>query len=59
MAQASWLALPGSAYGRIKHQLRGQTIEALAGIGEDPLLDSWIAPEAGDAAAGILDRRRT
>ena len=49
-------ALPPSAYGRIKHQLRGDTIEALGRIGDDPLLESWMAPEAGDAAAGILDR---
>jgi enoyl-CoA hydratase len=47
-------ALPGSAYGQIKHQLRRQAIEALSRIGEDPLLDSWMAPEAGDAASGIL-----
>lgn len=46
--------LPGSAYGRIKHQLRGQTIEALARIGEDPLLGSWMPPEAGEAASEIL-----
>jgi enoyl-CoA hydratase len=48
--------LPRSAYGRIKHQLRGETIVALAGAGEDPLLESWMAPEAGAAAAGILNR---
>jgi enoyl-CoA hydratase/carnithine racemase len=47
-------ALPRSAYGRIKHQLRRDAIEALSGIGDDPLLESWMAPEAGDAAAGIL-----
>jgi enoyl-CoA hydratase/carnithine racemase len=49
-------SLPRAAYGRIKRQLRSDAIAALAGIGEDPLLDSRIAPEAGDAAAGILDR---
>jgi enoyl-CoA hydratase/carnithine racemase len=49
-------ALPRSAYGRIKHQLRGEAIEALARTGEDPLLDAWMSPEAGEAAAGILDR---
>ena len=48
-------ALPRDAYGRIKRQLRSEAIAALAGIEEDPLLDSWIAPEAADAAAGILD----
>ena len=47
-------ALPRSAYGRIKHQLRGEAIAALEGIGDDPLLDSWMAPEAGEAASGIL-----
>jgi enoyl-CoA hydratase len=49
-------ALPRDAYGRIKRQLRGEAIAALAGISEDPLLDSWIPSEAGEAAAGILDR---
>ena len=47
-------ALPRSAYGQIKHQLRRKAIDVLAGIDQDPLLDSWIAPEAGKAAAGIL-----
>jgi enoyl-CoA hydratase len=47
-------ALPRSAYGRIKHQLRAEAIRALEGIDQDPLLDAWIAPEAGQAAAGIL-----
>jgi enoyl-CoA hydratase len=49
-------ALPRDAYGRIKRQLRSEAIAELAGVGEDPLLDSWIPSEAGDAAAGILDR---
>jgi enoyl-CoA hydratase len=47
-------ALPRDAYGRIKRQLRSEAIAALAGIGEDPLLDSWIPSEAGDAASAIL-----
>jgi enoyl-CoA hydratase len=49
-------ALPRDAYGRIKRQLRSEAIAALAGIGEDPLLESWIAPGAGEAASGILRR---
>jgi enoyl-CoA hydratase len=47
-------ALPREAYGRIKHQLRGEAIAALAAIDQDPLLDSWIPSEAGDAASAIL-----
>jgi enoyl-CoA hydratase len=47
-------ALPRTAYGPIKHQLRSEAIEALGRIDEDPLLDAWIAPEAGEAASGIL-----
>jgi enoyl-CoA hydratase len=47
-------ALPRDAYGRIKRQLRSDAIAALRGIDKDPLLDSWIAPEAGEAASGIL-----
>jgi enoyl-CoA hydratase/carnithine racemase len=50
-------ALPRSAYVQIKHQLRSEAIAALEGIGEDPLLDSWMAPEAGEAASGILGDR--
>jgi enoyl-CoA hydratase len=50
-------SLPQEAYGRIKHQLRGEAIEALAAIGKDPMLDSWIPSEAGDAASAILGRR--
>jgi enoyl-CoA hydratase len=46
--------LPRSAYGPIKHQLRRDAIAALEGIGDDPLLEAWMAPEAGEAASGIL-----
>ena len=49
-------ALPRSAYGPIKHQLRADAIRTLEGIGQDPLLEAWMAPDAGEAAAGILDR---
>jgi enoyl-CoA hydratase len=49
-------ALPRSAYGRIKHQLRAGAMRTLEDIDRDPLLDAWIAPEAGEAAAGILRR---
>jgi enoyl-CoA hydratase len=48
-------ALPRSAYGRIKHQLRADALGTLAAIDQDPLLDTWMAPEAAAAAAGILD----
>jgi enoyl-CoA hydratase len=39
-------ALPRSAYGPVKHQLRAHALRTLEGIGQDPLLDSWMAPEA-------------
>ena len=52
---AELAALPGVAYGPIKHQLRAEAIAALGAIDQDPLLDAWIPSEAGDAAAGILD----
>jgi enoyl-CoA hydratase len=55
LAVAEELAgLPRSAYGPIKRQLRAEALAALERIGEDPLLDSWMAPDAGEAAAGIL-----
>jgi enoyl-CoA hydratase/carnithine racemase len=47
-------ALPRDAYGQIKRQLRSDAIAALVRIDEDPLLDAWMAPEAGEAASGIL-----
>lgn len=48
-------ALPRFAYGPTKHQLRADALRALEEIDRDPLLEAWMAPEAGDAAAGILD----
>ena len=48
-------ALPRFAYGPTKHQLRTDAMRVLEGIDRDPLLEAWMAPEAGEAAAGILD----
>ena len=47
-------ALPRSAYGPVKHQLRADALRTLEGIDRDPLLEGWMAPEAPSAAAGIL-----
>jgi enoyl-CoA hydratase/carnithine racemase len=55
-------ALPSVAYGQVKRQLRGPTIEAidraLAGGAGDPVLGSWIGPEARAAAASLLAHKR-
>ena len=48
--------LPSETYGRVKRQLRGATIDAMA-IGDDPLLQGWVGDETGAAAAGILRDR--
>jgi enoyl-CoA hydratase len=54
-------ALPRSAYGQVKRQLRGPTIEAidraLAGGAGDPVLGSWIGAETRAAAADLLGGR--
>ena len=48
--------MPRGAYARIKHQLRSQTIAAIEEIGRgaDPLLASWLDPEAAAASRAVL-----
>jgi enoyl-CoA hydratase len=57
---AELAALPPGAYGQVKRQLRGPTIEAidraLASGAGDPVLGSWIGEETRAAAAGLLGR---
>jgi enoyl-CoA hydratase len=50
-------SLPGDAYHRIKHQVRGAAIaqiEQLNATGSDPMLEGWISPGAEDASAAVL-----
>jgi enoyl-CoA hydratase len=52
-------ALPRSAYGRVKEQLRGETVAGLRARldrGEDPMLSAWLGDETAAASAAILDR---
>lgn len=52
-------ALPRSAYGRVKEQLRGATAAALRARldgGDDPMLAGWIGDETAAASAAILQR---
>ena len=62
MAVAEELAaLPREAYARIKRQLRRDALERMAGVvasGTDPLLEGWLTPETGAAAAQVLDPSR-
>ena len=61
LALAGELAmLPRAAYGRIKRQLRGPTLERIdaAMSGEDPLVSAWISAETAPAAADVLRRTR-
>ena len=54
-----YAALPGTAYGRVKEQLRGAMASALRERlerGEDPMLSAWLGDEAAAASAAILDR---
>lgn len=53
-------AMPGSAYERIKEQLRGETMALARRVvaeGDDSLTSGWLDPEAEQGAAAILDRR--
>jgi enoyl-CoA hydratase len=51
--------IPAAAYGRIKRQLRGPTIERIEAVvaSGDPLLETWVGPEAARAAAALLRDR--
>ena len=50
-------SMPRESYGRIKRQIRGETIEALEELDRshsDPMLKDWISPEAEEASASVL-----
>jgi enoyl-CoA hydratase len=54
---ADMAAIPPGAYARVKYQMRGQAIEKIQEIvatGSDPLLDSWIDPNAASASETLL-----
>ena len=56
---AAFAALPRSAYGRVKDQLRGDTVAELRRVvegGADPMLGEWLGEEGAAAASAILDR---
>jgi hypothetical protein len=49
--------IPRDAYGRIKRQLRAPAIariEATLTAGTDPMLTSWLGPEATGASRALL-----
>jgi enoyl-CoA hydratase len=52
--------MPRGSYARIKHQLRSPTIAALEEIGRgaDPMLVSWLDPEAAAGASAVLHGAR-
>jgi enoyl-CoA hydratase len=60
LALAEELAqLPAETYGRVKHQLRAETIAATKEIiasGSDPLLGGWLGDETREASAQTLGR---
>jgi len=52
-------SIPSDAYRRIKHQVRGDAIariEEINATDADPMLESWVSPEAREAAASVLRR---
>jgi len=57
---AELAALPRDAYARIKRQLRRDALERIERVvasGTDPLVEGWLSPETGAAAARILADR--
>jgi enoyl-CoA hydratase len=53
--------IPRDAYMRVKRQFRSDVLASLERVnaaGTDPLLDSWLSPETGAAAASVLSDRR-
>jgi len=54
---ADLATIPADAYARIKHQIRGKTIDAIAEINDtqsDPMLQNWLAREVETASTGLL-----
>lgn len=54
-------AMPRAAYARVKHQLRLEAlarVEEIISSGNDPMLQSWLTPETGSAAASVLKQQR-
>lgn len=50
-------AIPPGAYARVKYQMRGEAIEKtreIVATGSDPLLDSWLDPNAAAASETLL-----
>ena len=48
-------SMPASAYARIKQQLRGPTVEAIAAAADvDPLLGGWLGDETAGASKELL-----
>jgi enoyl-CoA hydratase len=53
--------MPADGYRRIKHQFRQEAltrIEKVNATGTDPMLQSWVSPEAPDASLSVLKGRR-
>ena len=53
--------LPGTAYGQVKRQLRGYTLERMRAVldGAEPLLEAWVvSDETEGAVSRILERER-
>jgi enoyl-CoA hydratase len=50
--------MPADCYRRVKHQLRRAAIaeiDALLATGADPMFDGWLAADAREAAAAMLE----
>jgi enoyl-CoA hydratase len=54
-------SMPSDGYRRIKHQVRRAAlarIEAVLSAGDDPMLGSWLSPQAREASAALLEAPR-
>ena len=51
-------SMPSDSYGRIKHQVRQAAISKIQKViseGDDPMLESWLSPEAREASEALLE----
>jgi enoyl-CoA hydratase len=51
--------MPSDSYRRVKHQVRQAAIakiQEVISVGDDPMLEAWLSPEAQEASATFLHR---
>lgn len=54
-------SMPPDSYKRVKYQVRQATIAKIQEVisaDDDPMLESWLSPEAGEASTAVLETSR-